>query len=108
MTLLLWTAALITSSGPAYDDVLPPQDLAFEARLLLWVMVEHNMRTLSDFIKCNMEDLSSPRVADHQYWVDMLVSAPCPLPPRHGVLTVARAITLILTSHMKAPCHAQS
>ena len=34
------------------------------------------MRTLSDFIKCNMEDLSSPRVADQQYWVDMLVSAP--------------------------------
>lgn len=52
--------------------------MAFEARLLLWAMVEHNMRTLSDFIKCNMEDLASPRVADQQFWIDMLVSTPSP------------------------------
>ena len=49
------------------------QDMAFEARLLMWAMVEHNMRILSDFIKCNMENLSSPRVADQAFWLNMLV-----------------------------------
>lgn len=54
------------------------QDMAFEARLLLWAMVEHNMRMLSDFIKCNMENLSSPRVANQAFWINMLVRDPFP------------------------------
>lgn len=71
-------------SGSGMITVVLAQDLAFEARLLLWAMVEHNMRTLSDFIKCNMEDLATPRVADHQYWVDMLVIA---YPPAQVLFT---------------------
>ncbi|CAL8464692.1 g4227 [Coccomyxa elongata] len=69
------------------------EDLAFEARLLLWAMVEHNMRTLSDFIKCNMEDLSTPRVADHQYWVDMLARIHLS-PNQKGALVAARRAML--------------
>jgi hypothetical protein len=51
------------------------QDLVFEARTLLWSMVDNNMRTLSAFLKCNLENMGTPRDPDPQLWSSILVRA---------------------------------
>ena len=51
------------------------QGLSYEARLLLWSLIDNNIRILSAFL----EDLSSPRVADPGLWSSILAR---PLPIR--------------------------
>ena len=51
------------------------QGLAYEARLLLWTMVDLNCRLLGRFLVSNMEDLSSPHKPDPGLWSSILVRA---------------------------------
>jgi hypothetical protein len=49
------------------------QGLSYEARLLLWSLIDNNIRVLSAFLRSNLEDISSPRVADPGLWSSILV-----------------------------------
>ena len=54
------------------------QGLSYEARLLLWSLIDNNIRILSAFLRSNLEDLSSPRVADPGLWSSILVRSLSP------------------------------
>ena len=49
------------------------QGLSYEARLLLWSLIDNNIRVLSAFLRSNLEDITSPRVADPGLWSSILV-----------------------------------
>ena len=43
------------------------QDLANEARQIMWALVGNNVAVLTAFLHCNLEDINSSRRADAQH-----------------------------------------